>query len=62
MIEGNALPWTAFWIFLAVWIYCSHTQYMAGHETTFFHHKTPEEIRIREAVIKRLEQGLEQKP
>lgn len=28
---------------------------MAGHDTLFFEHKTPEEIRIREAIIKKLE-------
>ncbi len=38
---------------LLVWI--AHLQYMAGHDTPFFSHKTPEEKRIQEAQIKLLE-------
>ncbi len=49
------LTWFAFWIFMAVYAWASHTQYLAGHETMFWGHKTPEEIRIREATVKKLE-------
>lgn len=47
--------WMAFWLFLAVDTWAEHTQYMAGHETLLFRHRTPEEIRIREATVERLE-------
>lgn len=39
-------------IFGAVYVYVEHLQYMAGHNTIFFAHKTEEEKRIREAQIK----------
>ena len=52
---AEALPWVAFWFAFSVLIYVGHNQYMAGHETLFFKHNTPEEIRIREAIIKKLE-------
>lgn len=49
------LAWLGFWIFAAVFLYVEHTQYMNGHETTIYTHKTPEEKRIREAIVKKLE-------
>ena len=44
-----------FWAFLALFFWIEHTQYMAGHETIIFVHKTPEEKRIQGAMIKKLE-------
>ena len=60
---GNALPWVAFWLVVAVYIYIEHKMYMAGHSTLFFEHKTPEEKRLREAIIRKaeIEAGLEKK-
>lgn len=55
---AEALPWVAMWAVLGLFVWCSHVQYMAGHETGLFEHKTPEEIRIREATIKKLEQSV----
>jgi hypothetical protein len=56
---SEALPWVAFWIALAfvlgLFIWVNHIQYMAGHETSLFGHKTPEEIRLREATVQLLE-------
>ncbi len=52
---GEALPWVAFWLVVAVCVYVSHVQYMAGHDTAFFFHKTPEEQRLREAAIRKAE-------
>lgn len=52
---GKALPWVAFWLVIGVLVWTQHLQYMAGHNTSLFSHKTPEEKRIREAVIKILE-------
>lgn len=39
-------------IFGAVYVYVEHLQYVAGHNTVFFAHKTEEEKRLREAQIK----------
>jgi len=50
-----SLAWMAFWLSFAVYAWCEHTQYMAGNETLLFRHKTPEEIRIREATVEKLE-------
>lgn len=52
---AEALPAIAFWCCVALWIWVSHVQYMAGHESSLFEHKTSEEIRIREATIQILE-------
>ena len=52
---AEAIPWLGFWAFMAVLVWVEHTQYMHGHDTLFFGHKTPEELRIREAVIRKLE-------
>lgn len=40
-------------ISLVIWV--CHLQYLQGHDTFLFGHKTPEEKRIREATIKKLE-------
>lgn len=53
----KSLPWVIFWLVFAFALWIQHVQYMAGHETMFFVHKTPEEKRIREALIKQLEAG-----
>lgn len=52
---AKALPWVAFWAVAAPVIWCEHTQYMAGHETTLWGHRTPEEIRLREAAVRQAE-------
>lgn len=52
---GKALPWVAFWIFLAIYLWVDYRMYDKGHETLFFKHKTLEELRIREAVVRKLE-------
>lgn len=52
---AKALPWVAVWAVIGVLVWTNHQQYMAGHDTLFFGHKTPEERRIREAVIRKLE-------
>lgn len=52
---AKALPWVAFWFVFGLFISHEHDQYMAGHETTLYRHKTDEEKRIREAVIQKLE-------
>ena len=40
-----------FWIFLAVMVYIAHVQYMAGHDTWVFGHKTAEEKELQRAAI-----------
>ena len=52
---AESLPWVVFWLVFAFFLWLQHVQYMAGHETTIFAHKTQEEIRIREATVKILE-------
>jgi len=52
---AEALPWIAFWAVVGLFVWVSHQQYMAGHDTGLFDHKTPEEIRIREATVQKLE-------
>ncbi len=54
-----SLGFFGFWIFLSVFFYVEHRVYLAGHNTLFFHHKTDEEKRIREAQIKLLEAQVE---
>jgi len=39
-----------FWIFMAVLVFVSHKQYMAGHDTFFFTHKTETEKAIQERI------------
>jgi len=39
-----------FWIFMATLVYVSHKQYMAGHDTFFFTHKTDAEKAIRDKI------------
>lgn len=51
----TGLAAVAFWVVVGLFVWLNHVQYMAGHDTAIFTHKTPEEIRIREAVIKKLE-------
>ena len=57
---GEALPWVAFWAVIGLLVWVSHVQYMAGHDSLLFAHKTPEELRIREAVVKKLERAASQ--
>ena len=45
-ITGNA----TFWVFFAVFWYCDHKQYMAGHDTWLFTHKTEAEKKIRDRL------------
>lgn len=59
---AEALPWLAFWAVVALFVWVSHIQYMAGHDTGLFEHKTPEEKRIREAVIRQLEIAIKKAP
>lgn len=47
--------WFGFFFFMAVCVYCDHQQYLAGHDSYFFEHKTDEEKRIRNAQIAILE-------
>lgn len=46
-------------VFLIFVIWIAHKQYIKGHDTLFFEHKSPEEKRIREAQIKILEHEAE---
>jgi len=39
-----------FWIFISVVWYCDHKQYLAGHDTFFFTHKTDAEKKIRDNI------------
>lgn len=52
---GEALPWVAFWGVVGLWLWISHKQYMAGHDTGLFGHKTDAEKRILEATVRLLE-------
>lgn len=52
---AEAIPWLGFWAFMCILVWTNHTQYIQGHNTLFFGHKTPEKLRIREAVIRKLE-------
>lgn len=54
-MNSLSLGFFGFWIFCAVYLYVDHIQYLKGHDTLFFSHKTPEEECIREAQIKYME-------
>jgi hypothetical protein len=56
-ITIHGLEWAAFWIFLAVFVWLNHVQYLAGHANYVFEHRTPHEIRLREAAVVRAEQA-----
>jgi hypothetical protein len=60
---GKAIPWVAFWLVVALYIWIEHKMYLAGHSTLLFEHKTPEEKRLREAAIRKaeIEAGVEKK-
>ena len=51
----EALPWIFFWLFANLFLWVQHTQYMAGHETSLFVHRTPAELRIRDALVMKAE-------
>ena len=55
-VNINGLGWLGFCIVIAVFIYVNHKQYMAGHNSHIFEHKSEDEKRIREAHIRILEQ------
>jgi hypothetical protein len=52
---SEALCWVAFWLTVCVFVVCEHLQYTAGHNTFLWGYKTPEEKRIQEAIITKLE-------
>jgi hypothetical protein len=52
---GNALPWVAFWLVVALYIWVEYKLCAAGHSTLLFTHKTPEEKRLREAATRKAE-------
>jgi hypothetical protein len=52
---ASALPYVAFWAFMAWFVYLEHQQYMAGHETWLWTHKTPEEKRLQQAAVMKAE-------
>jgi hypothetical protein len=58
----NALPSVVGWLVFALFLWTQHVQYLAGHETIFFVHKTPEEKRIREALVKKMENAVTTQP
>ena len=47
--------WLGFWLFLIAMVLADAYLYGQGHDSFFFKHKTPEELRIREAQIRKLE-------
>lgn len=49
------MEWFGFWIFIAVWVYVDHAMYLKGHDGWWFEHKTPEEKRLRDAVVRKAE-------
>jgi len=49
------MSWLGFWLFLAIVYACDAWLYSVGHNTFFFGHKTPEELRLREAAIRTAE-------
>lgn len=51
----KGLPWFGFWVFMSIVVWVEYDLHVRGHETPFFTHKTPEELRIREATIQKLE-------
>lgn len=61
---AGALPWVSFWAVVGLFLWINHKQYMAGHETEIFRHKTPEELRLREAAVRKaeLEAGIKKDP
>lgn len=46
-----------FWLWLCVMTIIAHKQYMAGHDTWLFGHKTDEEKRIRDAILAKMERS-----
>lgn len=57
---AKAQPWVAFWVVIGLLVWVSYLQYMAGHDTFLFEHKTDEEKRLREAVLRKAEREAEQ--
>lgn len=47
------MAWFGMWIFLSVFLYVSHVQFMAGYDNYFFDHKTPAEKELRDSAIKK---------
>lgn len=47
--------WLGFWIFLSVYVWAQHLQFIAGYDTIPFGHKTDAENRLRQAAIKKAE-------
>lgn len=45
--------WAAFWLFLAVYVGCECYLYNRGHDTLFWKHRTPAELAIQKAKIKK---------
>lgn len=52
---SESLPSAIFWVAVCLFIWVEHTQYLAGHETTIFQHKTDTEKRILEAQVRNIE-------
>lgn len=52
---GQALPWVAFWLVVALFVYIEHKHYIAGHDTLLWEHKTEEEKRLQYAAVLKAE-------
>lgn len=51
-----------FWVFLSVLAYAAHVQYMAGHDTPLFTHKTDYEKAVRDGAMLEAERLIKQLP
>jgi hypothetical protein len=60
----KALPWVAFWAAMALFVWISHKQFMAGYDNSVWVHRTPAELRLQEAAVRRaeLQAGIEHQP
>lgn len=54
-INANGLAWLGFWLFLAVLVWVSHKQFLAGYRNLLFSWDDDGEQRLREAAIAKAE-------
>jgi hypothetical protein len=52
---ADAVPWLGFWAFMMLCVWVAHKQHEKGHDTWFFGYSTEAELRIQEALVRKLE-------
>jgi hypothetical protein len=50
-INASGLSWLGFWLFLAVLVWVSHKQFVAGYRNLFFSWDDEGELELRRAAI-----------